>query len=248
MGARAQALGYTTSCLEDEWSVFNNIAGLAKVEKSAASFTYSSYPGMKSFNRMAVTVALPSKFGTAGVGAFKFGDDLYSEQILTAGFSNTFGLASLGASLNYIQYNAEGFGRKGVVSLNFGGIARLTKQFSIGAQIKNIFQPELSEEANERLPTLLSVGAAFTPSEKLLLTTELEKDLDYPFTWKTGVEYKIYKKFILRTGFNIRPNTGFFGLGFAPSNFQLDYAYSFNPELKSHHQATVSYRFKSKKP
>lgn len=247
MGARAQGVGYASSCLTDEWAIFNNVGGLGRVEKASTSFTYLRVPALKSFSRMAVAVALPSRFGTAGFGVFKFGDDLYSEQLVTVGFSNTFGIASLGAQVNYIQYNAEGFGSKGVVSFNFGGIARFTEQLSIGAHITNLFQPKLTEDGEEHLPTLLFVGIGFTPSEKLLLTTEMEKDLDYPFTWKTGIEYKIFKKFALRTGFNVQPNAGFFGFGFFPENFQLDYAYSFHTELRANHQATVSYRFKSKK-
>jgi len=246
MGARAHGVGYTSSCLQDEWSIFNNVGGLGRVEKTSAAFSYSSYPGLKAFNRMAFVITLPSKIGTAGVGVFKFGDDLYNEQILTAGFSNTFGIASLGVKVNYIQYTAEGFGRKGVTSFSFGGIARLAEQFSIGAHITNVLQPALTEDG-EHLPTRITAGIGFTPSEKILITTELEKDLDYPFIWKTGVEYKIYKKISLRTGFNVRPDAGFFGLGFTPPNFQLDYAYSFHVDLGAQHQATVSYRFKSKK-
>lgn len=244
MGARAQGLGYASSCLKDEWAIFNNAGGLADIDHTTAAFTYASYPGFKPFNRMAAIVAVPSTYGVAGLGVFRFGDDLYNEQILTAAFSNTFGIASLGAKLNYIQYNAEGFGRRGVASFSFGGITRLTSRFSIGAHITNIFQPEISE--GERLPTLLAVGIGFTPSDKLLLTSEIEKDIEFPFTWKAGLEYKVYKKFTFRTGFNIRPQAAFFGFGFTPSLFQLDYAYSHSMNMGAQHQASVSYRFKKK--
>src|SRR5687768_11222149 len=110
MSARAQAMGYASSCMQDEWSIFNNVAGLSAIKHSAVSFTYHAYPSFKPFNRMAAVVSIPTKISVMGVGAFRYGDMLYNEQLLTAGFANKFGIASLGARINYVQYQAEGFG------------------------------------------------------------------------------------------------------------------------------------------
>jgi len=243
MGARASSQGYASSCLDDEWSIFNNVAGLANVKQLCTAFTYDAQPAFKPFNRTAAVCVLPLNFGVAGLGIFHFGDKLYNEQILTAGFSNTFGLASLGLKINYIQYNAQGFGRKGVLSLSFGGIAKLTEKISIGAHIVNLNQPTLSTTEGEKLPTLLITGIAFKLSTKTCITTELEKDFDHQTLWKTGVEYQVHKKFIFRTGFNINPDAGFFGFGFRPKKFKLDYACQLNFILGTRHQATVGYIF-----
>ncbi len=242
MGSRAGGLAYASACVTDEWSVFNNIAGLAKVEKTFASFAYDTQPSFKSFNRMAAVFTLPVKFGVGGAGIFRFGDELYNEQIISIGFSNTFGLASLGIKANYVQYKAEGFGSKGVFSVSFGGIAKLTEKISIGAHIINLNQPKISVTENEKLPTVLILGAGFQLTSHTFITTELEKDLNYPVKWKTGVEYQPLKKFIFRTGFNINPNAAFFGFGFRPKKFKLDYAYQHHFTLGSRHQATVGYQ------
>jgi hypothetical protein len=246
MGARVQGLGFASAALTDEWCVFNNIGGLAKVNQITTACTYEARPGIAAFNTMAAVAALPFSFGVTGVGIFRFGDDLYNEQLVTAGFSNTFGLASLGIRVNYIQYHAEGFGNKGVLSVGFGGIATLSPVFAIGAYITNINQPTLSED-DERLPTILTAGIAFTPSDKLLITAELEKDLEYTPVWKAGLEYAFYKKFSFRTGFNLEPNAAFIGLGFKPEKFRLDYAFMQNSEQGARHQATVAYRLKAKR-
>jgi hypothetical protein len=246
MGARATGLGYASFCLRDEWSLFNNIAGLATVDQISTSFTYTLQPGLPSFNRMAAVVAIPvNKEGVAGAGVFRFGDDLYNEHILSAGFANTFGLASLGAKINYIQYAAEGFGTKGFVTLSLGGIAELTPKLSFGAYITNINQPKVSSDG-ERLPAILSAGFQFTLTEKVLVTSGIEKDVDYEPVWRTGLEYKIYKKVALRTGFNINPAAGFAGVGFRKEKISIDYAYSFHPGFGATHQATVSCKLKRK--
>jgi hypothetical protein len=248
IGARAMGLGYASTTLYDEWAIHNNIAGLAKITQPAATFTYESNPSFPAFNRIASAFITPAKkIGTAGVAIYRFGDDLYNQQILTAGFANKMGLASLGIKINYFQYRIEGFGNTQALTVSLGGIAELTKQFMVGAYIVNINQPELSKLTEERIPTLLVLGLGFKPSEKLYLTTEIEKDLDYSLSWKSGIEYKAHKKFAARTGFNLNPQAGFAGLGFKPKKFQLDYAFQYHMSMGTIHQASVVYLFAQKK-
>jgi hypothetical protein len=247
MGARSSGLATTSSCLSDEWSLFNNVAGLASLEKAKASFSYDVQPGFKPFNKMGAVFALGFKPGVAAIGLFRFGDELYSEQIISIGFANTFGLASIGLKLNYIQYKATGFGTRGVLSASFGGIAKLTKTISVGAHIINVNQPDISKVEKEKIPTILVLGIAAQLTPQTLFTTELEKDLSHPVKWKTGVEYKPFRKFAARTGFNINPNTVFFGFGFFPGRLSVDYACQHNFTIGPRHQATVGYIFNRQK-
>lgn len=246
MGARASGLGYASSCLSDEWSIFNNIGALATLKDVKVGFTYDAHPSFKPFNKAAMVFVIPLEVGVAGLGVYRTGDNLYNEQILTAGFSSKFGLASLGIKLNYIQYNVDGFGRKGVFSLSFGGVAELTPRLSVGAYIVNLNQPKLSIIDDNRLPTQLIAGISFKASGKVIIATELEKDLDYPLMWKSGMECQIHKKFTVRTGFNVSPTGGFMGFGFNPRKFTLDYACQYRFNLGMRHQATVGYKFKAK--
>ncbi|MBT1705479.1 hypothetical protein [Chryseosolibacter indicus] len=247
MGARAAGMAYASSCLKDEWSIFNNVGGLSSAKETTVAFTYDVSPAFPTFNRMAALIASPFKVGTFGLGAFKFGDDLYNEQILSTAFSNKLGIASLGISANYIQYATLGFGNKSVFSLSFGGIASLTPMLDVGAHIQNINQPVISEDSEEeRLPTRLTIGLAFKPSSKLLISSEIEKQLDLQAIWKTGVEYQFNKKFFCRTGFNIDPDAAFLGVGFMPEKLSLNYAMEYNIRLGISHQASVSYKFKKR--
>jgi hypothetical protein len=243
MGARSSGLSHASSCLKDEWSLFNNVAGLADLKKTAASFTYDTQPGFAPFNKMASVFSMPISPGVAAVGFFRFGDELYNEQVLTIGFANTYGLASLGVKVNYIQYTASGFGSKGVFSVSFGGIAKVAEKISVGAHVININQPDISKNENEKLPTILVLGIGAQITTQAFFATELEKDLDHPLKWKTGIEYKPFKNFAARTGFSINPGMLFFGFGFHKTKFSLDYAYQHNFVIGSRHQATVGYFF-----
>jgi hypothetical protein len=246
IGGRAMGLGYSSSCLADEWALFNNVAGLAKAEQPAAAFSYDALPAFSSFNRMAALFTMPVKPGVAAFGIYRFGDDLYNEQVLTAGYANTLGLASLGVKINYVQYSAQGFGNARAITVSFGGIANLTPQLSVGAHIVNINQPKLSEISKETLPTLLILGLGIKLSDKVFITSEVEKDLSYDVRWKSGLEYQLNKKVIARTGFNLNPQAGFIGIGLRPKKFALDYAFQYTSTLGSRHQATVIYKFKPK--
>lgn len=244
MGARANGIGYTSSALFDTWGIFNNIAGIAKLENPTVAFAYDLHPSLPGANRTSAAFGLPIKIGVAGAGVYRFGDDLYNETILSGGFSNQFGLAALGVQVNYIQYRTEGFGSKGVWSINLGGIAELTPHISVGAYIVNLNQPSISED--EKLPTKLVAGVGFKPTDKVFFATEIEKDLEYDPTFKMGLEYKFHKKFCARTGYNVHPNTAFFGLGFLTKKFTIDYALQHSTSFNLSHQASVAYQFISK--
>jgi len=243
MGARAAGIGYASSGLTDEWSLFNNVGGLGSQNIMSAAVAYEIRAQLTNANRMAFVFNSPIRWGVASLGAFRFGDDLYSEQIISAGFGNKFGIASLGVKGNYIQYRAEGFGTNHAFSLDFGGVAQLTDQLSIGAYITNLNQASMSNDyQSERLPTKLTAGITFKPTQYILITSELDKDLDYAATWRTGLEYSYKEKLFFRTGFNLNPQTGFFGIGMRKKKLHADYAIQFNSLTGASHQASASYR------
>jgi hypothetical protein len=246
MGARANGMAYASACLYDEWSLSNNVAGLAKTKAPEVAFSYNAIPSFKFFNRMAAVLVVPVGRSAAGINVFRFGDDLYNEQILSVGFANQFGLASLGLKVNYLQYHAEGFGTNTAFTVSFGGLAQLTPQISFGAHIVNINQPVINPQTAERIPTRLIAGLGFEPSPKIVIGTEIEKDLQYPPLWRVGIEYQVVKIIAFRTGFSLHPEVAYFGTGFKGEKVVIDYALEVNHPLGFVHQATVAYRIKRK--
>lgn len=245
LGARANALGNSSVCLRDVWSVFNNPGDLGRVESLQSAATYDYMAGFPTFNRMAIAFTMPLKSGGVGAGFYRFGDDLYSEQMFSAGYGNTIGNTSLGIRTNIIQYRVQEFGNKNLVSLSFGGITTLTPWLTLGGYIHNINQPEISE--GERLETIMTSGAIITISEKTRVLTEVEKKINYPVTLRTGFEYNIHAQLVLRTGFNVKPNAGFFGIGVKKKKLHFDYAYTWITSFASRHQCTLQYNLRTKK-
>ncbi len=246
IGARQAGMGYASSATSDEWSLFNNIGGIGKIKQQSVGFAYEVTPALIGGNRMAAVWNATTRWFNTGISAFRFGDNIYSEQVLSAGIGNQFGITSLGAKINYIQYRAEGFGTQSALSVDFGGITELTEQLSIGAYITNLTQASLQTRDGDRLPTKLTLGLGVAPSEKIFIATEIEKDLDYKPTWRTGLEYVIHKSVFARTGFQFNPSNTFFGLGYKKKNLKVDYAVRFNSLLGTSHQASAAYLISTK--
>jgi len=245
MGARSSGIGYATSGLSDEWSLFNNPGGLGKIEQINTAFAYEVRPLLKGANRLAALFNNPMKWGALAAGLFRLGDDLYNEQTLTLGFGNKIGIASLGVRGNLIQYHANGFGISRAISFDFGGIAQLTERLYVNAYINNLTQSTIGED-RQPLPTRLTAGLAYRPEKHIYLATELSKELDYSTTWRTGIEYSFQQKAFFRTGFNLKPNAAFFGLGIHKKKIKIDYAVQLNPLTGAAHQASASYWFTKK--
>lgn len=248
MGARGLGMGNATNGLVYEWGLFNNIGSAGLLTETTTSAAYHIQNRLPHTNRMAFVFNTPLRFGVLSAGTFRFGDEVYNEHLVSAGFSNKFGNTSLGLKVNYIQYQAQGFGTRRAVSFDFGGVTQLTDIITVSASISNFSQSQIGfENGKEKLPTRLTAGFTFRISDKLIAATELEKDLLYAPIWRSGLEYEFKNKFFARTGFNTNPTSGFFGLGANRKLLQADYAVQLNALTGPSHQASVTYRFNRKK-
>lgn len=246
VGARTAGTAYTSASIEDRWAVINNPAGIGSLNETSAIFSFENKFNVEGLNTMAAGILTPAPGGAVGISLFRFGDDLYSEQTASLSYGNKFGIASLGFRVNYLQYNIEGFGTKGVFTLDFGGIAGITPHLLFGAYIRNVNQAKLAELADERAPTVLNAGLSYRPTDKVIFNIEAEKDIDYEAFIRVGLEYKFLKKLAVRTGIRTDPFINYFGLGIALRKLTIDYALTPDPLLGISHQASVAYVIRQK--
>ncbi|MCI0750867.1 MAG: hypothetical protein L0Y35_03435, partial [Flammeovirgaceae bacterium] len=75
MGASSKGMGNATACLEGEWSLLNNIGGLASIQNPVIAASFDVHPQLEAANRTAFVFAMPVKIGVAGISAFRFGDN-----------------------------------------------------------------------------------------------------------------------------------------------------------------------------
>ena len=244
LGARSSALANASATISDEWALFNNVAGIGDLDhtKALASFNRD---GFAPFSTMGAGFILSQKWGQAGISFFRFGDEIFNESKIGLGYGTKISFVSLGIQLNYVQLSFDEFGSKGALAVEIGGIAEVVPGLLIGIHAFNLNQARLFEDdlsGDDRIPTVLRLGLAYRAFEKVLIAIEVEKDVDLPARFRAGLEYQITDKFILRTGVSTDPFKNFFGFGFRPKRFSLDYALENDPNLGVSHELSISYR------
>ncbi len=243
IGAPHAGIGYASFTLHDEAALFNNVGAMARLESPTLFFSYEVATELPGANRTAAAISWPTSLGTLAIGAFRFGDEFYNEQFLSAGFSNRLGATSLGAKINFVQYRTNAVETITAFTVDFGGLTQLTPELQVGAGIFNLTQSSLVE--GEVLPVILVAAIGYEPDQRLLLAAELEKQLGSPLRIKGGVTYVIAKKIFFRSGFNLNPVMLFGGLGAKTRRTNIDYTISYNSSLGFAHQASAGYRLKT---
>jgi hypothetical protein len=229
MGARAAAMGSAGMASADESALFQNPGAVAATERRPSTFFTSELaPSLIGANRTAVGIT------------FHFGDEVYREQLLTAGFSHRRGTTSLGFKANMIQYRADGFGTRTAFTVDVGGLTQITPEWTVGAGIFNINQATLGPD--EPLPVVFVAAVSWKAAGGPLLVLESEKRLYAPLCIKGGLEIGFQQKIFLRTGFSLQPLTLTAGIGTRTHRLALDFATSYNPVFTMMYQGSAGYR------
>ena len=129
LGARNLSLAGSTITIADSWSTLNNVGAIGMVTNSTASFTYQNRYNIEEFMVLGASGVLTTSWINGGVGFYRFGNQLYSEQKMNIALGHRIQMISLGAGLNLIQHHIEGLGSWNYWALEFGGVAQLTDNF-----------------------------------------------------------------------------------------------------------------------
>lgn len=215
IGARELAVGQATTALHDtDWSMFGNPA-LMPADHRAVSFFGVRYFGLTEITDMAMSVAYPTTFGTLGAGAHRYGDDLFNENRMRLGYKHSFSGFHFGAILNYSHVAmGGGYGSAGALGVDVGLAAAIVSDLWIGAKATNVNQPEYGSLNNEKLPRELSIGFSYQLSDIALFTSDVVKDVQFPISYRSGVEVSIIEGLIGRAGFTTEPLTFSGGFGY----------------------------------
>lgn len=217
LGAREVALGQATTALSgSSWAVFSNPAMLDR-HMFTLSFFGLRYYGLPELTDLGVAFTAPSSFGTFGLGAHRYGDDLYNESRLRLVYSNSFDRFYYGLAGTYHHVvMGGGYGSVGAIGLDVGLAAMLSKSLWVGATATNINQPRYGETdlQTEELVRSLSVGISYRIEEVVLITADVFKDVRFPISSRVGVELILVQHFSGRAGITIEPVTFSGGFGY----------------------------------
>jgi hypothetical protein len=235
LGARSLGMaGCGTALTGDLWNAQNNQAGLAFIKKFQAGAFYESRFLVNDLGMKAVAAAMPTKSGVFGFEVTSLGlGKLYSENKVGVAYARTFGPKfSASVQLNYFNTHiGENYGSSSTASGEFGLIAIPVKNLTVGFHMYNPTRSKLNGSLNERLPTVMRLGTVYSFSDRVLLSVEAEKDVDYKPIIRGGLEYRPVPNFYLRAGAASNPNLMAFGFGIVMKKIRLDIASTFHSQL-----------------
>ncbi|MCD4817598.1 MAG: hypothetical protein K8S23_02775 [Candidatus Cloacimonetes bacterium] len=253
---RARALGgayYTIS--NDANAIFYNPAGLNLAGNCInASNTKPFGNDFQKLNNFALSVKLPEKFGTVGMGlksmkvsyldvnlhseytyslghAFTLMKDIHSELLVgyTANFYHVSTLTTEIDSNDRETQNTVGF--------DVGALATLHRRTKLAFTVTNINNPKFTgEEQNHDLPRKFAMGISYEPYYGVSTSLELKKTFEQQGTEvHAGIEFVLYEILTLRTGLRNLPSSYSIGFGLDFKNILIDYGFNTHEIGCTHH-------------
>ena len=229
-GARGLAMGDASVTFRDINSIFSNQAGLGFLtELSGTVFGESRFlvPEIKLIHG---GFAYPTPSGTFGINLSYYGYDQYNEQKIGIAYARKLlDELTIGAQIDYISTRIQEYGNSSNFTFELGVQAQLLEVFRIGAHVFSPVRIKITEE--DIIPTIIKIGAAWEGSEKVLISAEVEKDIDFPVSFKAGLEYLVVDQLALRAGVSTEPVQNSFGIGLYLGGLRIDLATAYHQVL-----------------
>ena len=175
-------------------------------------------------------IALPVSSGVFGLSLEYFGFDQYNEQKVGLCYARRLSeKISLSGQVDYLNTRIAEYGNKGSLTFELGIQSTLLKNLTLAAHVYSPIQVTVNEDYV--IPSIYRFGLAYQPSGKVIITTEVEKDIDYPATFRGGLEYLAAEGFYLRMGAGSNPTLVSFGLGYKKGQLKIDVASAYHLDL-----------------
>ena len=245
-GARSVGLGNSSIVLQDIWSAFNNQAGLVQINGLAAGGYYRNLFFVEGLSDQGLVVAYGRGKNAFALDVSNFGIDQFSENKVGMAYAMDLGeKLDMGVQLNYhsTRIGTDESMKRNSLTAELSLLAQLSKELQLGFKVFNPSQTKLSDDNDERIPTVMTIGGGYTFNDKVSLVSEVVKDIDLPAIVRAGVEYRVVPTVFLRGGVSTEPTLSSFGAGLVLGQLDLDFAASYHHTLGYSTQISLSYRF-----
>jgi len=236
LGPGARAMGMGGSCIAVPGggeTQFWNPAGIASSKDVVLSVSASRLYGLRGLTVGSFSLSLPICSGSLGIGLQRYGNSLYSESVLSTVFAgNLLRDLSLGVSIRYNMLSVKNFGSSGTVSSDFGLLVSPRRYLGVAIAASNLTGSSIH---GEPLSRSFTTGFAYRPLERITVSVDLYKEVDFPYQLRVGVEYGVSEEVIARFGFGTAPSIFSVGIGLKAGRFYTNYALSNHITLGSSH-------------
>ncbi len=244
-GARSMGMGGISVTQNGLWSVYNNQAGLAGIERTTLGVHFANRYLLGSLSDQIIGLAVPTKFGVIGGSFYHFGNANYNEIKAGLAYARSFGERfSFGLQLDFWRFSlAQEYGSKSAITFEAGILAKLSNEITLGAQVYNPVRTKISDYADERIPLEYSLGISYAISSNFTAAAEVSKQEDFGARAHFGMEYLFGKGFYARAGFITNPSEYTFGFGLMLKKLQIDFGTGIHSTLGYSPSVSLIYTF-----
>lgn len=245
IGPRLTAMGQNGAVVTDVWSVNANAAGITSISSATVSLNYTKHFFSNDLNTQAAVLVFPFKNNYVGLSFQRYGFSAYNEIKTGFSYAKKFGDEfSAAINVNYHQIKIDNYGTNNGFSIDVGVMYQLNKEITFGAYVSNPSQQKYNNtEVLTSIPASINLGALYKISDKVLITTTVQKDFKSDVDVKLGLEYKMFELISLRGGLSAMPFKQYAGIGFNHNKLVLDMAITYDPYLGYSPQIAVGYAF-----
>ena len=226
-GARAAALGHAFVGVDGEfWSLYHNPAGISHISDISAGIFFEQRFLLSELNFGSAGLVVPILDKQAiGLQVNSFGFSAYQENRVSLSYGiAAFENFSVGARINYNLFSIEDLGDANAFFVDVGLMTRITPELTLGISATNVNRVRVKTQTlQEDLPTRITAGLAYRPTEKVMLVADIQKEVDQEVSFRGGVEYAVLPSLYARVGMGNEPLTwaAGFGLLFGPMSMDV---------------------------
>lgn len=224
LGAKGLGIGQAATALPGyEWALFANPALLNDQELRVGFYGLRNY-GFAEITDLAAFASNPAGEGVVALGFHRYGDHIFHETRVRAGYKYQWRNlhAGLAANYNHISFGAD-YGSGGALGLDAGIAAELNSGLWLGARAVNVNTPQY-KGINEDLPRELAVGFSYNLNEVAVFLLDVVKDVRFPVSYRGGMDIKVIDQLRGRVGVTTQPQTYSLGFGYGAGKWEVNIA------------------------
>lgn len=245
-GSRFQSLADASCGLSGHWSVFGNQAGLASIKHPALAGSFQNRFLVNELSSRTGLWAFPVQSNVFAVSYAQFGKIPFRQEKLGIAYAR-----NVGSKLRFgVQFNRYGLylpeenQSENTYGLEIGVQYVPTGKFTLGLHVTNPYQTgiKLSSETY-RYDSKIGIGTFYQVSEAFGWVTELDNYWDDRFVLKSGFEFELLDKVVIRAGVAGKPYQLSAGFGFRVRKAVFDLGTSYHPYLGNSPSVSFQYQF-----
>ena len=239
-GARTLALGRAGAALgADAWG-HTNPAAWGSLDERRAALQASQAFGLSELRLGALSVASPTPFGTVALAARSYGFSERRETRVKLGYGRQLNLSTnrrldIGVAVGVETASVENYDSETAILLDLGVQGQVITGLRAGLSGRNLLALTRDDESDLRQSAStvpgITVGLAYSPSEKATLVLDADQDLDFGLSVRGGAEVLVVPALALRVGVSSEPVRFSGGAGFQAGPLQADVAFEYHETL-----------------